>query len=286
MEQTLSTLRADNPGPFTGLGTNTYVVGQGAKTIVDPGPDMPAHLAAILGEVGSDRVEAILVTHAHSDHSALAPRLARLTGAPILAFGDARAGMTAQMQALEAEGMGGGEGRDAGFAPDVVVQDGQILTLGSVRIEVIHTPGHMSNHICLALGNTLFSGDHVMAWSTSLVSPPDGDMGAYMASLHKLAKRSWRRFLPGHGEAVEDPAARLEALIAHRVGREASVLAALAQGPATASALTKTIYTDLAPTLHGAAMRNVLAHLIDLQSRGKVARTGTGPLSAAAFQLA
>jgi glyoxylase-like metal-dependent hydrolase (beta-lactamase superfamily II) len=155
-----------------------------------------------------------------------------------------------------------------------------------VRIEVIHTPGHMSNHICLALGDTLLSGDHVMAWSTSLVSPPDGDMGAYMASLHKLAKRTWRRFLPGHGEAVEDPAARLEALIAHRVGREASVLAALAQGPATASALTKTIYTDLAPTLHGAAMRNVLAHLIDLQSRGKVARTGTGPLSVAAFQLA
>jgi glyoxylase-like metal-dependent hydrolase (beta-lactamase superfamily II) len=286
MDQTLSTLRADNPGPFTGLGTNTYVLGQGAKTIVDPGPDMPAHLAAILGEVGRDRVEAILVTHAHSDHSALAPRLARLTGAPILAFGDARAGMTAQMQALEAEGMGGGEGRDEGFAPDVVVQDGQILTLGGVRIEVIHTPGHMSNHICLALGDTLLSGDHVMAWSTSLVSPPDGDMGAYMASLHKLAARTWRRFLPGHGEAVEDPAARLEALIAHRVGREASVLAALAQGPATAPALTKTIYTDLAPTLHGAAMRNVLAHLIDLQSRGKVARTGAGPLSVAAFQLA
>ena len=286
MDQTLSTLRADNPGPFTGLGTNTYVLGQGAKTIVDPGPDMPAHLAAILGEVGRDRVEAILVTHAHSDHSALAPRLARLTGAPILAFGDARAGMTAQMQALEAEGIDGGEGRDAGFAPDVVVQDGQILTLGGVRIEVIHTPGHMSNHICLALGDTLLSGDHVMAWSTSLVSPPDGDMGAYMASLHKLAKRTWRRFLPGHGQAVEDPAARLAELIAHRVGREASVLAALAQGPATASALTKTIYTDLAPTLHGAAMRNVLAHLIDLQSRGKVARTGTGPLSVAAFQLA
>lgn len=286
MDQTLSTLRADNPGPFTGLGTNTYVLGQGAKTIVDPGPDMPAHLAAILGAVGRDRVEAILVTHAHSDHSALAPRLARLTGAPILAFGDARAGMTAQMQALEAEGIDGAEGRDAGFAPDVVVQDGQILTLGGVRIEVIHTPGHMSNHICLALGDTLLSGDHVMAWSTSLVSPPDGDMGAYMASLHKLAKRTWRRFLPGHGQAVEDPAARLAELIAHRVGREASVLAALAQGPATASALTKTIYTDLAPTLHGAAMRNVLAHLIDLQSRGKVARTGTGPLSVAAFQLA
>ena len=194
--------------------------------------------------------------------------------------------MTAQMQALEAEGIDGGEGRDAGFAPDVVVQDGQILTLGGVRIEVIHTPGHMSNHICLALGDTLLSGDHVMAWSTSLVSPPDGDMGAYMASLHKLAKRTWRRFLPGHGQAVEDPAARLAELIAHRVGREASVLTALAQGPATASALTKTIYTDLVPTLHGAAMRNVLAHLIDLQSRGKVARTGTGPLSVAAFQLA
>ena len=285
MSLTLATLRADNPGPFTGLGTNTYVLGQGAKTIVDPGPEMPAHLAAILGEVGSHKVEAIVVTHAHSDHSALAPRLARLTGAPILAFGDARTGMTAQMQALEAEGIDGGEGRDAGFAPDVCVQDGQILTLGGEKIEVIHTPGHMSNHICLALGDTLLSGDHVMAWSTSLVSPPDGDMGAYMASLHKLAERKWRRFLPGHGEAVEDPAARLAELIAHKLGREASVLVALAQGPATAEALTKAIYTDLAPTLHGAAMRNVLAHLIDLQSRAKVARTGTGPLSLATFQL-
>ena len=160
MDQTLSTLRADNPGPFTGLGTNTYVLGQGAKTIVDPGPDMPAHLAAILGEVGRDRVEAILVTHAHSDHSALAPRLARLTGAPILAFGDARAGMTAQMQAREAEGIDGGEGRDAGFAPDVVVQD--------VSVANVAAPGAAGNPPLILLESLDDNGDVILArnaWS-------------------------------------------------------------------------------------------------------------------------
>ena len=282
----IHTLRADNPSPFTGLGTNTYIFGEATKTIVDPGPDTPAHLAAILAAVRGQRVEAIMVTHAHSDHSELAPRLARLTGAPVLAFGDARAGMSAQMQALQAEGIAGGEGRDEVFAPDVFLRDGQTVRLGEVEIEVIHTPGHMSNHICLAIGDTLLSGDHVMAWSTSLVSPPDGDMGAYMASLHKLEQRKWRRFLPGHGEPVDDPATRLAALITHRLGREASVLAALAAGPATAAALTAAIYTDLAPHLHGAATRNVLAHLIDLQARAKVARLGNGPLGAAAFQLA
>lgn len=282
----IHTLRADNPSPFTGLGTNTYIFGAATKTIVDPGPDTPAHLAAILAAVGGQRVEAIIVTHAHSDHSELAPRLARLTGAPVLAYGDARAGMSAQMQALQAEGIAGGEGRDEVFAPDVFLRDGQTVRLGEVEIEVIHTPGHMSNHICLAMGDTLLSGDHVMAWSTSLVSPPDGDMGAYMASLHKLEQRKWRRFLPGHGEPVDDPATRLAALITHRLGREASVLAALAAGPATAAALTAAIYTDLAPHLHGAATRNVLAHLIDLQARAKVARLGNGPLGAAAFQLA
>ena len=281
----LSTLRADNPGPFTGLGTNTYCLGQTTKTIVDPGPDTPAHLAAILQEVGRHEIEAILVTHAHTDHSALAPRLSALTGAPILAFGDARAGMSAQMTALEAEGIAGGEGRDDAFVPDHGLTDGNILCLSGLEIEVIHTPGHMSNHICLGLGDTLLSGDHVMAWSTSLVSPPDGDMSAYMASLHKLARRIWRRFLPGHGLPVEDPAARMAALIAHRLGREASVLAALSQGPATPEALTKTIYTDLAPNLQAAATRNVLAHLIDLQARAKVSRLGLKPLSVATFAL-
>lgn len=281
----LKTLRAANPGPFTGPGTNTYILGEGAKIVVDPGPDLPAHLDAILASLDGDSVEAIMVTHSHLDHSALAPRLGQLTGAPILAYGDTRAGMSAPMQALEAEGIAGGEGRDADFVPDICVHDGQILQLSGLTVEVIYTPGHMSNHICLALGDTLLSGDHVMAWSTSLVSPPDGDMGAYMAALHKLAQRAWSRFLPGHGEPVEDPAARLAALIAHRHGREAAVLDRLIYGPATAHALAQAIYTGLAPGLTGAATRNVLAHLIDLTARGKVARLGTGPLATAEFEL-
>lgn len=282
----LVALRANNPGPFTGLGTNTYLLGDHAKTIVDPGPDDPAHLAAIMDALGGQRVAAIVVTHAHLDHSALAPRLARLTGAQILAFGGARAGMTDQMRRLEDEGVAGTEGRDSAFAPDLCLQDGQILHLGGLEIEVIHTPGHMSNHICLALGDTLLSGDHVMGWSTSLVSPPDGDMAAYMGSLHKLAQRRWERFWPGHGDPVQDPAARLAALISHRQGREAAVLAGLGAGPATAAQLTALIYTDLAPALHGAASRNVLAHLIDLTARTQVTRLGIGPLSTATFALA
>jgi len=282
----LVTLRANNPGPFTGPGTNTYLLGHKTKLLVDPGPDDPAHLATIVAALGGHPLDAIVVTHAHLDHSALARRLARLTGAPVLAFGDARAGMTAKMRQLEAEGIAGTEGRDTGFAPDRCLQDGQILHLDGIEIEVIHTPGHMSNHICLGLGDVLMSGDHVMGWSTSLVSPPDGDMGAYMESLSKLAQRRWDRFLPGHGEPVIDPCARLAQLIAHRKGREAAVLAGLVNGPATAAHLTALIYSDLAPDLRAAATRNVLAHLIDLSTRALVTRLGSGPLAKAAFARA
>ncbi|MBI1172620.1 MBL fold metallo-hydrolase [bacterium] len=276
-------VRADNPGAFTGTGTNTYILGEDEVVVVDPGPALPAHLQAITAALGGRRLRAILVTHAHLDHSALAPLLAARTGAEVLAFGGALSGISPAMHALAAEGLEGGEGSDTGFAPDTEIADGQILTLAGLRIEVIHTPGHMGSHVALALGDVLLSGDHVMGWSTSIVSPPEGDMGAYMRSLHKLSGRGWRRFLPGHGPAIEAPAARLAELIAHREAREAAVLAALTQtGPASAADLARRIYTTTPPGLLPAATRNVLAHLIDLQDRALV-RAGPGRLVTARF---
>ena len=277
-------LRAPNPGPFTGTGTNTYLLGDDALVIVDPGPDLPAHLAALQTAIRNRPVAAIVVTHPHLDHSALAARLAVLTGAEVLAFGQADAGMTDQMRQLAAGGLKGGEGSDHGFTPDRTVVDGQVLTLAGQQIEVIHTPGHMGSHISLAVEDTLLSGDHVMGWSTSLVSPPEGDMAAYITSLRKLATRRWQRFLPGHGDAVDDPAARLTELIEHRLAREAAILTQLSQAPATAVDLARAIYTTTPAALISAATRNVLAHLIDLTAQGKIAAE-PGHLQTARFAV-
>lgn len=281
----IQTLRADNPGGFTGTGTNSYLLGAAGRgrVLVDPGPDLPGHAAALMEALDGQELEAILVTHAHLDHSALAPRIAALTGAEVLAFGDARSGLSPRMHHLAEAGLNGGEGSDLAFAPDRLVTDGQVLRLARLEIEVIHTPGHMGGHISLALGDTLLSGDHVMGWSTTIVSPPEGDMAAYMRSLRRLAARDWRRFLPGHGAPVEDPAARLASLIAHRQGREAAVLAALEQGPATAADLALRIYTTTPAALIPAATRNVLAHLIDLADQGAV-QAVEGPLAEARFR--
>lgn len=254
---------------MTGSGTNTWLLGEGQVAVIDPGPNDPAHLAAILSSLAlGEEVAAILVTHAHLDHSALVPRLARETSAPVYAFGRAGEGRSALMQRLAAEGLqGGGEGVDPTFAPDHRLTDGQGLTLGQTEIEVIHTPGHMGEHLSFACDGLLFSGDHAMGWATSLVSPPDGDMGAYMASLDKLAARPWQRMLPGHGAPVEDPAHRLAELAAHRRGRDAQIRAELARAPGTAADLARRIYLDTPEALMPAAARNVLAHLIDLSAR-------------------
>ena len=264
-------LLAPNPSLLTGAGTNTWIVGATALAVIDPGPDDPAHLAAILDAVGSGQhVSHILVTHAHRDHSALAPRLAVATGAPILAFGTATAGRSPVMASLAPGLPATGEGLDTGFTPDQRLADGDTLTGPDWSLSAIHTPGHLGGHLCLALGDTLFSGDHVMGWSTSIVSPPDGDMGAYMASLHRLTTQLWRRFLPGHGDPINAPTARVQELIAHRLQREAQILRALADGPATIPALTLRVYTDIPPHLLPAAERNVFAHLIDLAIRNLV----------------
>ncbi len=262
---------------MTHTGTNTWIVGQGRVAVIDPGPALPAHLAAIMAALApGETVSHILVTHAHADHSALAPALAAATGAPMLAFGTATSGRSARMTALAAAGLtGGGEGLDHDFAPDALLADGETVDGPGWALTALHTPGHLGGHLCLTLGDQLFSGDHVMGWAPSLVSPPDGDMGDYMASLQRLAAGRWRRFLPGHGDPVDDPAHRLTTLIAHREGREAQILQSLSKGPLTLAALVDAVYADTPPALHPAAMRNALAHLIDLAGRQRVTATPT-----------
>lgn len=266
---------APNPSALTGTGTNTWLIGATELVVIDPGPDLDDHLAAILAAAEGRPVTRIVVTHAHRDHSALVPRLAAATGAEVLAFGTATEGRSPRMAAWADRLPPAAEGLDRDFTPDTRLTEGERLSGPDWELSVHHTPGHLGSHICLALGEVLFSGDHVMGWSSSIVAPPDGDMTDYMAALHRLAERDWQRLLPGHGEAVDDPAARLDALIAHRRGREAAVLAALATGPATPSDLTARIYHDIPRTLWPAARQNVLAHLIDLAARSLVSTAST-----------
>ena len=271
----LRRLVAPNPSPMTFRGTNTYLLGTTELAVIDPGPALPGHLDAILRAVApGQRITHILVTHAHLDHSPLARPLSEATGAPVHAFGDARAGRSAVMQALADSGLaGGGEGVDAGFAPDVILADGDRIEARGWSVEALHTPGHFCNHLCFARGGTLFSGDLVMGWASSLVSPPDGDLTAFMASLDRLSGRDWQCFHPGHGAPVADPARRVADLLTHRKARESAILAALADGPSDARSLAHRIYTDTPPALLGAATRNVLAHLIDLTTRDQVTPT-------------
>lgn len=271
-EPGLRVLCAPNPSAMTFRGTNTYLLGQGRVTVIDPGPDDPRHLQAILAALDTgESVARIIVTHAHLDHSALARPLAAATGAPVLAFGAPDEGRSPAMQRLADAGVsGGGEGVDRTFAPDVRVAEGDVLDDDGFALRVLQTPGHLPGHIALDWDGRLFCGDHVMGWATSIVSPPDGDMGAYMTSLQRLSGPSWRRLYPGHGDPVDDAGARIAQLIAHRRGREAAILAALAQGPQTPAEITRHVYADTPPALLAAAERNVLAHLIDLTERGRV----------------
>ena len=269
----LRTILAPNPGPMTGAGTNSYLLGRGAVVLIDPGPADPAHQAALLAALDPDeRIAAILITHSHLDHTALAPALAAATGAPVWGAGPAGSGRTPGMDDWAARGLsGGGEGFDLAYAPDRVLHHGEVLQFGSLKIEVLATPGHTGCHLSFACSDLLFSGDMVMGWSTSLVSPPDGDMAAYRASLTCLAARYWGLILPGHGPVIRNPAERLAELAAHRATREAEILGALSRhGPASAETLARLIYTTTPTALLPAASRNVLAHLIELTERNLV----------------
>lgn len=278
----LRRLVAPNPSPMTERGTNTYLLGKSRVTVIDPGPDLAAHLDAILSAVGRGRVERILVTHAHLDHSALAPRLAARTGAEILAFGDAAAGRSPRMRPLT--GLGGGEGIDREFVPDTALDDGATVRTEAGSLQALWTPGHFGNHLSFLWGQTAFSGDLVMGWSSSIVSPPDGDVAQFIASCRRLLGAGPSILHPGHGAPVTAPGERIKWLVAHRLQRENEVLTALAKGPATADALARRIYVDLAPDLLPAAARNVLAHLVDLADRGQVVPRG-GVRANAAFAL-
>lgn len=282
LEPGLRRIVAPNPSPMTYRGTNTYMLGTKGLAVIDPGPEDETHMAAILNAVQPDQhISHVIVTHSHVDHSPLAPPLAKQVDAPVLAFGDAMAGRSQVMAQLAATGLvGGGEGIDTHFVPDQTVADGDVIQGADWQLEVIHTPGHLGNHICLGWGDACLTADHVMGWASSLVSPPDGDLTDFMVSCDKLAQRKWRVFYPGHGAQIDSPAERLEWLITHRRTRETAILAALSDGATTAQELATRIYTETPPALLGAATRNVLAHLIDLHGKSLV--TPDGPLHAEA----
>lgn len=272
LEAGLRLVLAPNPSPMTWWGTNTYLVGDGEIAVIDPGPDDPSHFAALLAALSGARVGAVLVTHPHLDHSPLAARLGQAVGAPVLGFGPPEAGRRAIMAALAAEGdAGGGEGVDSGFRPDAVLRDGDTIAIAGAEIEVLHTPGHFAGHLAFAIGDMVLVGDHVMGWSSTLISPPDGDLASFRDSTARLRARGDRILYPGHGAPVREPSARLDWLAAHRLAREEAILAVLDRTPLSVGEITARVYTDIPPALLPAAERNVLAHLIDLHERARVA---------------
>ena len=265
---------APNPSPMTYWGTNSYLIGNGDVAVLDPGPADPSHFNALQNALNAgERISHILVSHAHLDHSEGVPQLAAATGAPIYAFGDATAGRTELMRRLSSLGrLKGGEGLDVGFACDEALADGDVLSGGDWSVEAIWTPGHFGNHLCFALPaeGAVFSADLVMGWATSLVSPPDGDLSAFMGSLDRLIRRPEAEiYYSGHGAPIPSPKHRVQELIDHRRSRHAQIREALAISPASPAELAAAIYQDIPPALLPAAARNVFAHLIAMTEDGE-----------------
>ena len=263
---------ARNPSPFTFHGTNSYLVGRETLAVIDPGPDDDEHLATLLAAIGGRPISHIFVSHTHRDHSPLAARLKQHTGATVLAEGPhrpARPLRIGEVNPLDASA-------DLGFVPDVALADGDLTHGDGWAIRTVLTPGHTANHAAFALEGTgmLFSADHVMAWSTSIVAPPDGAMADYMKSLDRLIERGDRLLLPGHGGPVTAPRTFMRGLKTHRKMRERAILERIARGDRTIKNMVAAIYRDTDPRLHGAAGLSVLAHLEDLVARGLVATEG------------
>jgi len=276
-------IAADNPGPFTFKGTISYIVGRDQVAIIDPGPDDDAHVAALLEAVRGETVTHVFVTHTHRDHSPAAAKIKAATGATVLAQGPhrlARPLHTAEVRRLDASA-------DLDFRPEVALVDGETVSGRGWTLEAVTTPGHTANHMAFAFkeANLLFAGDHVMAWSTTIVAPPDGAMTDYMASLNKLARRSEPLYLSGHGAPVRDAPRYVQYLIRHRQAREASILHRLGKGEADIATIVRAVYIGLDPRLVGAAALSVLAHLEELVARGAVITEGP-PSIAGRYRLA
>ncbi|MGR9174677.1 MBL fold metallo-hydrolase [Rhizobium leguminosarum] len=272
----------NNPGPFTFFGTNSYIVGSSSVAVIDPGPEDEAHFAALMAALAGRAVTHIFVSHTHRDHSPLARRLQAATGAVTVGQGPHRPARPLR----DGEINPFAESSDLSFVPDITIGDGETLSGDGWALTAVLTPGHTANHAAFALEgrDILFSGDHVMAWSTSIIAPPDGSMADYMASLDRLIAREDRLLLPGHGGPVMQPAGFLRALKAHRLKREQAVLASVRAGNTQIAEMVKVIYRDTDPKLHGAAALSVLAHIEDLLERGEIAADGP-PSLAATYRL-
>lgn len=258
---------APNPSPYTFTGTQTYLVGQVDLAVIDPGPADDDHIAAIVSAIAGRPVRAIMCTHTHRDHSPAAAPLSRLAGAPIIGC----APLT-----LDDDGPRSDAAFDVDYAPDRVLADGEQVAGDGWTLTAISTPGHTSNHLCYALDQSgaLFTGDHVMGWSTTVVSPPDGDMADYMASMALLLDRDDRIYYPAHGRAIETPRKLVRGMMGHRRQREGQILRRIAEGTDRIEEMVPSMYKGLDPRLYGAAGRSVLAHLIELERQGRVARSG------------
>jgi len=262
LEPGVARLLARNPSPFTYFGTQTYLVGVEEVIVIDPGPDMPEHVEAILSALGGRTVAAIACTHTHRDHSPASRMLKQATGAPIVGCAPL---------VLESLGPRADASFDPDYLPDRVLGDGEAISFdGDGTLTAVATPGHTSNHLCFSLADQLFTGDHVMGWSTTVVVPPDGDMGAYMQSLERLRRLDHRIYYPAHGPAVTRPAQLVRGMIGHRLQRERQILKLVEAGPRDVPAIVAGAYPGLDHRLVPAAGGSVLAHLLDLQKRGLV----------------
>lgn len=265
-------LTAANAGPFTGAGTNSYILGERTLMVLDPGPEDAAHFEALIAAIAGRPVSHILITHTHRDHVDGLARLVAATGARTVAEGPHR----------EARPLEEGEtnpflyAADQTFVPDEALADGGTVENGDLAVRAIATPGHTANHLAFAFGDTLFSGDHVMGWSTTVIAPPDGAMAPYLASLDRLLAHDHRVYLPGHGEAIEAPRQAVSAMRSHRLMREAAIAARVEAGVERIDAIVDALYSGLDPRLKGAAALSVLAHLEKLRDEGRVSSAGRG----------